>query len=313
MQWMELIVHTTTEAAELIAELLEQAGAKGASIEDRNDLDRRGETAQWDIVDADVIEAMPEDVLVHAYFPVDGQTEQRLADACARLDALASQDPGYDVGSLRVERKQVDDTDWAEHWKQYYKPFRAGKALVVKPTWEAYDAAPGDLIIEMDPGMAFGTGTHETTALCMELLERWQKPGDVVMDVGCGSGILAIAAALLSAKRVLAVDIDPMAVRVARENIAHNGLEDRVRAVEGDLLAGVEETADLMVANIIASVIIQLAQPARAHVREGGLLLCSGIIKDRADEVRAALEEAGFALAEEQTRGEWVAMAARAV
>ncbi|HML49583.1 MAG TPA: 50S ribosomal protein L11 methyltransferase, partial [Clostridia bacterium] len=194
MQWMELIVHTTTEAAELVAELLEQAGAKGASIEDRNDLDHRGETAQWDIVDADVIEAMPEDVLVHAYFPVDEKTEQRLADACGRMDALLAQDPGYDVGSLRIERKQVDDTDWAEHWKQYYKPFRAGKSLVVKPTWEPYEAAPGDLVIEMDPGMAFGTGTHETTALCMEMLERWQKPRDVVMDVGCGSGILAIAA-----------------------------------------------------------------------------------------------------------------------
>jgi len=133
------------------------------------------------------------------------------------------------------------------------------------------------------------------------------------MDVGCGSGILAIAAALLAAKRVLAVDIDPMAVRVARENIAHNGLEGRVKAREGDLLVGVEETADLLVANIIASVIVQLAKPARAHVREGGLILCSGIIKERAEEVRAALEAAGFTPVEERTRGEWVAMAARAV
>ena len=181
---------------------------------------------------------MPEDVLVKGWFEQNGHTHDMLANLRAQLSVSANAQTGLDFGSLAMELKAVADEDWAENWKQYYKPFRIGKRLVVKPSWEKYREQPGDLVVELDPGMAFGTGTHETTGMCMELLDKHLQSGVAVIDVGTGSGILAIAAARLGAQNVLAVDIDPDAVKVAKENVAHNGVEQQVRVVRGDLVNG---------------------------------------------------------------------------
>ena len=182
---------------------------------------------------------------------------------------------------------------------------------MVKPTWEAYQPSPEDLIIELDPGMAFGTGTHETTNMCMQLLEKHLKSDMRVMDVGTGSGILAIAAARLGAREVLAIDIDPAAVKVARENIVLNHVEDRVRAVEGDLCKSEAMPCDLAVANIVADAIRMLAAPLTRHLAKGGLLICSGIIREREQDVLDAALAAGYVVADRLEKGEWVALALR--
>ena len=192
--------------------------------------------------------------------------------------------------------------------RKNYKPFRIGSHLVVKPTWEKYVSQPGDLVIELDPGMAFGTGTHETTNMCMQLLERCLKPGLRVMDVGTGSGILAIAAAKLGAQNVLAIDIDPDAVKVAKENVELNHVTKQVRVVVGDLCKSEAMPCEVAVANIVADAICMLAGPMTRHLVKGGLLICSGIIREREADVQKAAKEAGYRQVDRIEKGEWVAL-----
>ena len=180
--------------------------------------------------------------------------------------------------------------------------------MVVKPTWEPWDAQDGDLIIEIDPGMAFGTGTHETTAMCVSLIEAYYQ-GGTLLDVGTGSGILAIAAARLGAKDIVAVDIDPDAVRVAKENVAHNGLENAIDVRKGDLLQGLSQQFDFAVANILAPVICMLAAPLKKHLTPGGRFICSGIIAEAEPDVNKALLDAGYVIDEIRHKGDWVAFA----
>ncbi len=310
MDWVELTIHTTTLGADIVSEALMRQGATGTMVEDRADIpDPDKPNGIWEIIDPKLLDAMPEDVLVHAWFEPDAAFADRARALRLHLDELKA--CGMDVGSLTMTAADVRDEDWSEVWKQFYKPFRAGKSLVVKPTWEHYEAQPGDRVIEIDPGMAFGSGTHETTGMCMELLEEALRGGERVIDVGTGSGILAIGAALLGAKDVTAIDIDPTAVKVARENIAHNGLEDRVTAMEGNLLDKLDITCDLCVANIIADVICMFAQPLNSHIVPGGLFICSGIIKEREQDVADALTAANYTILKICRKGEWVAMLSR--
>lgn len=312
MDWVEITVHTTTAGADIVSEQLMQEGATGTMVEDRADIpDPSKPNGYWEMIDQKLIDDMPEDVLVHAWFEPDERFTDRMGALRTRMDELRALSLGFDLGSLTIATQNVKDEDWSEVWKKFYKPFRAGKALVVKPTWEPYDAQAGDKIIEIDPGMAFGSGTHETTGMCLALLEEVLRGGERVIDVGTGSGILAIGAALLGAERVLAIDIDPTAVKVARENIAHNGLAERITAVEGNLLDKTDEVCDVCVANIIADVICMFAEPLTHHIAPGGRFICSGIIKEREDDVRAALLAAGYAIEDVRHRGEWVAMLAR--
>ena len=312
MDWIELTVHTTTEGADIVSEALMAEGAAGTMVEDRADIpDPDKPNGYWEIIDPGLIDTLPEDVVIHAWFEPDSRFPDRMQALGARLEALKALELGLPLGSLAIDRQNVRDEDWSEVWKQFYKPFRAGTSLVVKPTWEPYDAQPGDKIIEIDPGMAFGSGTHETTGMCLELLEAAMKGGERVIDVGTGSGILAIGAALLGASDVLAIDIDPVAVRVAKENIAHNALEDKVRAVKGNLLASSDGVCELCVANIIADVICMFAQPLNEHIVPGGLFICSGIIKEREQDVVDALTAADYTILEVRRKGEWVAMLSR--
>lgn len=312
MNWVEVTVRTNTAGADMVSEQLMMAGAKGTVIVDRNDaeMDLQG-PAKWDILDASILETMDEDVLVRGYLPEDVSTGECVNVLRSSLSHLTPERLGFDAGPLSVEMDNVREEDWAENWKQYYKPFRVGERLVVKPVWESFDQRPDDLVIEIDPGMAFGNGTHETTAMCMALLEGLIKPGDTALDVGTGSGILALAAAMLGASRVLAVDLDPVAVRVAGENIARNGYQETVTAQVGDLLAGVDMQAEIVVANIIADVIILLSSAVRGHLKPGGAFVCSGIIRDREADVVEALTAAQFSIDHIERQGEWIAIVAR--
>ena len=312
MDWVSMTVRTTTAGAEIVSALFMDLGIPGAMIEDKADFDLNQRPAgYWDILDESLLQGMEDDVKVTVYIPADDRAADTVAAARAGLEGLGRADMGVDMGKLTLQVGSQDDEDWAENWKSQYKPFRLGEHFVIKPTWETYDPEPEDKIIKIDPGMAFGSGTHETTGMCAALIEEYVRPGMRVADVGTGTGILAIAAALRGANPVMASDIDPMAVRVARENIALNGLETSVSAVEGDLLSVVDGLFDVMVANIIADVICMMAAPARAHIAPGGMFICSGIASEREGEVRAALAEAGYEEPRVECRGEWVAMAAR--
>ena len=312
MDWIELTVHTTTQGAEVVSEALMLSGATGTMVEDRADIpDPDKPNGYWEIIDPKLIDSLPEDVQVHAWFEPDATFQERLQALRSQLDMNRRLAPDIDLGTLQIDTVNVKDEDWSEVWKQFYKPFRAGKSLVVKPTWEPYAPKPGDRVIEIDPGMAFGSGTHETTGMCLELLEEAVHGGERVIDVGTGSGILAIGAALLGAKDVLAIDIDPTAVKVARENVAHNHLEQTVTTVEGNLLEKVDAQCEVCVANIIADVICMFAAPLNDHIIPGGLFICSGIIKEREQDVTGALLAAGSTILDIRRKGEWVAMISR--
>lgn len=233
---------------------------------------------------------------VRGYLPVD----ERLEETLLQIRAASERE---------LTIRFVAEEDWANAWKQYFKPQRIGKHIIIKPSWEGFSPAPGDLVIEMDPGMAFGTGLHATTRLCLRALEEFVVPGSTVADVGTGSGILAIAAVLLGGASAVATDVDPLAVRISNENIVRNGLVGRVRAQVADL-PPVEEF-DIVVANILPDVILAMADELVAATKHGGLLIVSGIIEGRAEEVRAGLMERGLTLLATQTEAEWVAILAR--
>ena len=312
MDWLEVTVRTNTAGADMVSELLISAGAKGTSIEDRFDaFSEPTDATQWDLIDPSVIEKMDEDTLVHAYFPAETTSRETIESLRARLAALTPEWLGFDAGKRALEIANVREEDWAENWKKYYKPFRVGRHLVVRPVWEKYEPQAGDKIISIDPGMAFGNGTHETTSMCLGLVEDYIKPGYEVLDVGTGSGILAIASVLMGAQSALGVDLDPVAVRVANENIERNGLSDRVHAQVGDLVKGIDTQADVVFANIIADAVIMLSRAVRAHMKPGGVFICSGIILEREQDVLDALSEAGFTVDRIEHRGEWSAIAAR--
>ena len=312
MQWHHITIRTTTLGAEIVTGLLIDLDIQGAVIEDRADvaINQRPE-GQWDILDEAIARNMDEDVKVNAYFADDEFAEGTLQSVRDMLDALRGEDLGFDVGKLTLEIASVDEEDWADNWKSEFHPFRLGEHFVIVPSWCEYESEPGDRILSIDPGMAFGTGTHETTALCVELVEVFIKPGDRVIDVGTGSGILALAAAAMGAKDVLAIDIDSVAVRVARENIERGGMGGVIRVAHGNLLDSTDEVADVVIANIIADVIIGFAEPVRAHIAPGGLFICSGIAINRLDDVLHALAAAGYGQPDARVMGEWAAVAVR--
>ncbi len=310
MNWIELVVHTTTVGSDWVSDCLMELGATGTMIEDKADIpDPSKPHGIWEIIDPKLLDDMPEDVLVHAWFVPDSSFPSILSGLQGRLDAMRQE--RADFGSLLTDTRTVSEDSWAEVWKKYYKPFYAGDHLVIKPTWEDFSPAPGDRVIEIDPGMAFGSGTHETTGMCISLLEETVRGGERIIDVGTGSGILAIAAALLGAGHVLAVDIDPDAVRVASENVAHNHVENVVTVLEGDLLKDVPDTCEICVANIISDIIISFAAPLKEHILPGGLFICSGIVNVREEEVRQALLAAGFEILKTEHKGEWTAFLSR--
>ena len=305
MQWAEVSVDTSHEATDLVSEILQELGAAGVVIEDPALLNEYIRSGLWDYTDLKESEET-EVVRVKAYWALDEELEGKLQHLAVRLDGLASN--GIDKGAGAVSWKAVADEDWAETWKEFFHTEKIGARTVIKPTWEEYEAKAGEIVVELDPGAAFGTGQHATTSLCIRALEDLVQPGMTVFDVGTGSGVLAIVAAKLGAKRVEAVDFDPVAVRVARENVRQNGAEDVVHTERSDLLKSVAGKADLIIANIIADIIVRLFGEVEGSLAAGGTMLLSGIIEDRLPDVVEAATAHGFAVEKiEQEKG-WAAV-----
>ena len=216
------------------------------------------------------------------------------------------------MGKIASRTSEVDDEDWATAWKKYYHPVKISGRFTIVPTWEEYEPVESDeLIIELDPGMAFGTGTHPTTVMCVQALEKYVQPGNTVVDVGTGSGVLSIGAALLGASKVHALDLDYVAVRAAKENIELNKVESIVEVTHGNLLESIQIQPDVIVANILADVIISFSQDAHTLLPEGGLFIASGIIGQKRDLVKEDLVSKGFEIIESVLMEDWVAIVAR--
>ena len=326
MSWLELSVEIDQEAVESVSELFAQVGYNGGVAIDQPFI---GSPDGPDyVIDA----ARP--VVVRTYVPLDEQAEEARAQLTQGLWALGMMRP---VGELQV--KQIAEEDWANAWKAHYPIRRIGERFVIVPSWLEYTAQPEDVVLELDPGMAFGTGLHPTTQLCLVLLERYAAPGQRALDLGCGSGILAIGAAKLGATPVLAIDNDPIAVQATVENVERNGVADVVTSAEGSLGPGAtlghwlgtdwalkqrqampsggpiafepDAEFDLIAANILANVHVLLAPYLQRALKPGGMLLTSGIIADREDDVVAAFSAAGLEPVERMQEGDWVALVHR--
>lgn len=310
MKWTEIKVKTTTEAVEAVANIFYEIGAQGVVIEDPNDfLYQQKEEISWDYIEEEVFMNGYEGAIVKAYISEEENLLAKLESIKESVNNLPSF--GLDIGDGIIELEELDQEDWENAWKQYYKPIKVSDKIVIKPTWEEYEAKLNELVIELDPGMAFGTGTHETTNMCIQALERHIKSDYEVLDIGCGSGILSIAAAKLGAQSVVGVDLDPMAVRVAKENTEQNEMLGFVEIRHGNLTDVVTHKADIVVANIIADIIIKLADDIADFMKEDGLFISSGIIMPRLEEVKAAIESKGFTIVEVNTQGEWACITAK--
>lgn len=305
MQWIEVNVQVTHEAVEVVADILTAAGTSGVAIEDPQLINNLRNSGTWELCDIPEQENT-EIVTVSAYYADDEKLQDRLKQIESELAAVEERIGSFRFGNIRF--RSLSEKDWANEWKQYFHVTHVGESLVIKPSWEEYNPKEGEHVIKIDPGMAFGTGTHHTTNMCMARLEKVLPANAEVFDVGTGSGILAIAATLLGAKSVKAVDIDAVAVRVARENIADNGLEDKIEVKEGDLLRGTEGQADVIIANIIADIIIMLLKDIPGKLKDDGIFLASGIISDRRADVEAAAAEAGMKVDHVDEKGGWVVM-----
>ena len=306
--WIEVNVAVTHEAVEAVSDILTEAGSKGVAIEDPQLINELRTSGTWELCDIPE-QQNTEIVNVSGYYADDDKLEERLAQIEAALQEVELRIGKYRFGNTRFRR--VSEQDWANEWKQYFHVTHVGKSLVIKPSWEEYEPEAGEHVIEIDPGRAFGTGTHYTTNMMMERLERVLPKDAVVFDVGTGSGILAIAAALCGAKEVKAVDIDGVAVRVARENVAENHLIDKIEVREGDLLHGTEGQADVIIANIIADIIIMLLPDIPVKLKADGIFLASGIIEERMADVAAEAERQGMQVDAVDRRGGWVVMQMR--
>lgn len=309
MQWLEISISVDHDAVEAVAEMLMRYGANGVEIDDpRLMLERQTSVGDWDYAELPPDFDPDAEVIVRAWLQIGPDTPDALRQLEQELRLMPEY--GLTLGSGSLAMKEVEDQNWAEVWKAYFKPLRVGEKLVVKPAWEDWQGED-DIVIELDPGLAFGTGNHATTKMVLTLLERYLSAGQEVIDVGCGSGILSVAAAKLGAGRIEAIDIDRLAVESTEANLALNGLSGAVSVRQGDLLQHSRGSADLILANIIADVIIRLLQDVSRVLKPGGILICSGIIGDRRKDVEQALAAAGFTMIEALSEDDWVAIAAR--
>lgn len=308
MKWAEISIQTSHEATDAVANIFHDLGASGVVIEDPVVISAYRSSGEWDYCDLpEPIDL--ETVMVKAYLPVDDLLDDKLGLFEQRINELCEHE--IDKGRGLINCREVQDEDWASAWKEHFHPVKISERLVVKPSWEDYTAALGEVVIDIDPGMAFGTGTHYTTSLCMRLLDETVSSGMTVFDVGTGSGILAISAAKLGAASVQAVDLDNLAVKTASENVRLNEVDRIVRVAQGDLLTGITGQADIIVANIVADVIIRLLSDVPGRLSDGGLFIASGIITERLSDVTAVMLANNLAVERVIEEGGWAAIAAR--
>lgn len=310
MKWSEISIQTTQEAVEPVCNILHEAGASGVVIEDPDDL-----VKDWDDHFGEIYQLSPDDypkegVIVKAYIQVNSFLAETVDRIKAAINGLLLYD--IDIGLNKVIISEVNEEEWATAWKKYYKPVKVSNHITITPTWEEYKPEDSEeCVIELDPGMAFGTGTHPTTVLCIRAIEKMIKQNDDVIDVGTGTGVLSIAAAKLGAKSVLALDLDEVAVKSAQINVKLNKVHEIVSVKQNNLLDQVDEKVDLMVANILAEVIVRFVEDAAKLVKQGGTFITSGIIKGKKQEVKEALISQGFLIEETLEMEDWVAFIAK--
>lgn len=304
MNWLEVSVNTHSESVEVVSSILIELGSKGVSIEDPQDYYQlTDEQLEWlKVQQKDLYET--DTVIVKGYFQPSQWSKDSDVLLHEKLEEIKVY--GLQTGPLSVQVREVGEEDWANAWKQYYFPVRVTRFLTVVPSWVDYEKEQDDeLLIELDPGLAFGTGTHPTTQLSLTALEQTIRGNESVLDVGTGSGVLSIASKLLGASKVTAFDIDEMATRVAKENIALNPTIGEIEVYENNLLVGVNQKSDLIVANILAEILLQMPEDAYRNLKDDGSLILSGIIESKANEVKEAYEKAGFTLVERMIMREW--------
>lgn len=322
MEWIEVFVATSQMGLEPVEGVLYQCGLNGLMIHDEADFAEflENPNREWDYVADELVEEKQEQTTGITFFLRDNlYGREQLSQIKSALQSVKETEKEMDLGSLEVTMKNVAEEDWANNWKKYFKPFPVGDKIMIKPSWEELPAQTDKIILKIDPGHIFGTGTHETTQLCMELIEKYVKKDDMVLDIGCGSGILSIASLLLDAKEADAVDIDPNAIQIAYENSDRNDIDrNRYHVKAGNILEDKELQAsysgkkyDLVAANIVADVIIALTKQVPDYIKDGGIFLCSGIITERKEDVLEALKAANFAVLDIKEKTSWVAIATR--
>ncbi|ANU17003.1 ribosomal protein L11 methyltransferase [Planococcus maritimus] len=305
MKWSELSIHTTNEAIESISNILHEAGASGVVIEDSEDLTKDREDVFGEIYSLDPEDFPTEGVILKAYLPVNSFLGEAVEGIKLAINNLA--EFNINVGRNVVTISEVNEEDWATSWKKYYHPVKISKRFTIVPTWETYHPVSSDeLLIELDPGMAFGTGTHPTTVMSLQALEKHVKRDNTVIDVGTGSGVLAIGAALLEAASVRALDLDEIAVKAAGLNVKLNKVQNRVDVFHGNLLDAIDNPADVVVANILAEIIMSFTDDAFQAVKPGGIYITSGIIAQKKNDVKQALENSGFVIEDIMMMEDWV-------
>ena len=319
MKYIQADIHVNREGIEPVLTALMNVDIMDTVVEDPADIADlldKDQDWEWDYVDDSVIEMQNAEPKVTVYMEDDEEGRRKLAALQGAVEELKKEaaagayGENVDLGPLTVDVYVEDDSEWKDNWKEFFKPKKVGKRIVVKPTWYDYEKEEGDLVIEIDPGMAFGTGTHETTSLCLRLMEDYMQDGDKVLDVGCGSGILAIAGALLGSPEVLGVEIDPVAVEIAQENLKLNGVTGVARAQYGDLTKGIDFKAEIVVANLMADLVMMLSADVAKHILPGGKYISSGILVEKRDQVAAVIRDCGFDIMEIREDGMWCAIVA---
>ena len=322
MRYIELKVHATSQGIEMVSRLFMSYGIDRVSINDPADLEvimNKEHEYTWDYVDEKLKQEADREPTISAWLEDTEENRKLVQEIKLELMKLKAEEQYYtfgenaDFGRLYAESEYHDDVEWKDKWKENFKPAKITERIVVKPTWEEYNAKADELVLEIDPGMAFGTGTHETTSLCMKLIEKYccNYENTRVLDVGCGSGILSIAAALLGCRYVLGTEIDDDAVSIAEENVKLNGVDGNVKIMHADLTKGVNYRVDILVANLMHDLIIRLAPDAVRHLDADGIFISSGILIEKKEQVSGAILDAGFEIVEILEDGEWCAIAAR--
>ncbi len=310
LKWTQCKVYINDEAIEAVSYMLTEQGIQGIEVVDNTLSNEDKEEIIVDYIEDGVIDNN-RDTFIRFYLSEQEDVTEKIDEIKAKIKDIGKY---LEVGKTNIELTIIDDEDWANNWKKYYKPFKIDNNIIIKPTWEKYTKKThDDVIIEIDPGMAFGSGTHETTSMCVSMINKYLSKDDLVIDVGCGSGILGITAAKLGAGEVTCIDLDKNAVKAAKENVVTNKVDDKVNVLNGDLLEMVDIKANMVVANIMADIIMILAKGVAKYLIPNGIFISSGIILDRVEDVKDALLANEFEIVEIKRMGEWAAIVSRPI
>ena len=320
--WIEIFIETTKEGFEPVSGIIYQCGITGVMTEDADDFEEflENPARDWDYIEDELVEQKHNAKNGITFFVRDNMNGKETFELVKEMLKNAKEnEKEIDFGSLDITVKNIKEDDWANNWKKYFKPFAVGDKIVIRPSWEEYNDDGNKTVLKIDPGHVFGTGTHETTQLCIELIEKYLKKDDMVLDIGCGSGILSIASLLLGAKYADAVDIDPNAIDIAYTNAGMNDIgRETYDVVSGNILEDEDlnekysrKKYDVVEANIVADVIIALTEKIPQYIKDGGVFISSGIIVERLDDVLEALKGHGFEVLEVKKKKGWSAIASR--